>query len=209
MSDIAKNAKADAKGAKARARSLRPWYQKKGFIILVIIVIVVIVTSANSKKNAPANTGGQSSVTAPASGVGSSLPAFGTLVKDGDFSFRPSQLVCNIMSVGSNSNFDLTQPTGQFCRITIWIYNHSTTTQMVDVTAQYAVDKNARQYPGDINADTAGNANLNSGLGLDTMTLNPGLSVTGYLYFDMPKGDTPASFIFHDSSFSNGVTEQA
>ena len=209
MSDIEKNAKAEEKAAKARAKSLRPWYQKKGFVIAVIIAAVIIVNMINSKKNSPTTSGGNSTAAAPTPSGTSSLPKFGTLVKDGDFSFKPSQLVCNIMSVGSNSNFDLTQPTGQFCRITIWIYNHSTTSQMVDVTAQYAVDKSARQYPGDSNADTAGNANLNSGLGLDTMTLNPGLSVTGYLYFDMPKGDTTASFIFHDSSFSNGVTEQA
>ncbi len=113
------------------------------------------------------------------------------------------------MRVGSNANFDLTTPTGQYCRINIWIYNHSGTTQMIDVTSQFAVDKNSRQFPGDTNADSAGNPNINSGLGLDTMNLNPGLSVSGYLYFDMPKGDTPAFFIFHDSAFSNGVKEQA
>ena len=80
---------------------------------------------------------------------------------------------------------------------------------MIDVTSQFAVDRNARQFPGDTNADSAGNPNINSGLGLDTMNLNPGLSVSGYLYFDMPKGDTPVYFIFHDSAFSNGVKERA
>ncbi len=80
---------------------------------------------------------------------------------------------------------------------------------MIDVTSQYAVDNRSRQFPGDTNADSAGNPNINGGLGLDTMNLNPGLSVTGYLYFDMPKGDTPSYFIFHDSAFSNGVKESA
>ena len=209
MSDIAKNAKAEAKAAKARAKSLRPWYQKKSIIVLLVLVVIIVIGSASSKKTSPNSAGGQSVATTPAASATSSLPKFGSLVKDGDFSFKPSQLVCNIMSVGSSANFDLTQPTGQYCRITLWIYNHSTTAQMVDVTAQYAVDNNSRQFPGDSNADSAGNPNLNSGLGLDTMTLNPGLSVTGYVYFDMPKGDTPSSFIFHDSAFSNGVTEQA
>lgn len=222
MSDIAKNAKAEAKAAKARAKALRPWYQKKRVIFpAVVVVLIVIIAASNSgKKNSPSATGAQTTTTKAAAGAkttttkaaagsGSSLPKFGTLVKDGDFSFTPSQLVCNIMSVGSSSNFNLTTPTGQFCRITINIYNHSTTTQMVDVTSQYAVDSKGRQYPGDSSADSSGNPNLNSGLGLDTMTLNPGLSVSGYLYFDMPKGDTPHYFIFHDSAFSGGVKEQA
>jgi len=139
----------------------------------------------------------------------SNLPKFGTIVKDGDFSFRPTHLVCNIMSVGSNSNYDLTRPTGQYCRITLWIYNHSRSSEMIDVTSQYAADKKSRQYPGDINADTAGNPNLNGGLGLDLTTLNPGLSVTGFVYFDMPKRDVPTYFTFHDSAFSNGVKERA
>ncbi len=221
MSDIEKNAKADAKAAKARAKALRPWYRKKRVILpAVIVVIIIVAAAAGGKKNTPsaaggqttttsAAAGGQTTTTTVAAGGGSSLPKFGTLVKDGDFSFRPSQLVCNIMSVGSSSNFNLTTPTGQFCRITINIYNHSTTTQMVDVTSQYAVDSKGRQYPGDSTADSSGNPNLNSVLGLDTMSLNPGLSVSGYLYFDMPKGDTPHYFIFHDSSFSGGVKEQA
>jgi hypothetical protein len=79
---------------------------------------------------------------------------------------------------------------------------------MVDVTAQYAVDKKGRQYPGSSNADSAGNPNLNSGLGLDITTLNPGLSVSGFLYFDMPRSDKPVAFVFHDSAFSNGVKER-
>ena len=201
MSDIAKNAKADAKAAKARAKALRPWYRRKRVILPAIIVVIIIAAAAGANKKTPSTTG--------AAGGAASLPKFGTLVKDGDFSFRPSQLVCNITSVGSNSNADLTTATGQYCRVTIWIYDHSKAQQMVDVTAQYAVDNKGRQYPGSSSADSAGNPNLNSGLGLDTMNLNPGLSVTGYLYFDMPKNDTPVYFIFHDSSFSNGVKERA
>jgi hypothetical protein len=148
---------------------------------------------------------GLAAMTVPASA--SSLPKFGKLVKDGDFSFRPSHLVCNLATVGSG--FEAVHATGQYCRITVWIYNHSNTTQFVDVTAQYSVDSRHRQYPGDIDADTAGNPNTNNGLGLDLTSLNPGLSVTGFLYFDMPKGDKPSYFIFHDSSFSNGVKESA
>jgi len=137
----------------------------------------------------------------------SKLPKFGSIVKDGNFSFRPTHLVCNIKSVGSS--FGEVKPTGQYCRITVWIYNHSKTSEMIDVSSQYAADKKSRQYPGDVNADSAGNPNLNGDVGLDLTTLNPGLSVTGFIYFDMPRGDVPTYFVFHDSAFSNGVKEKA
>ena len=209
-SDISKHLKADAKADNARAKALRPWYRKKRVIIpAVAVAFFIFAAVAGSKKNSPSSIAVNSPTTTAPTGGTSSLPIFGTLVKDGDFSFKPSQLVCNIMSVGSNSNFNLTTPTGQYCRVTIFIYNHSTATQMVDVTSQFAVDNKGRQFPGSTSADSSGNPNLNSGLGLDIMNLNPGLSVTGYLYFDMPKGDVPHYFIFHDSAFSSGVQEQA
>ena len=135
------------------------------------------------------------------------LPKFGSIVKDGDLSFRPTNLVCNIRQVGSG--FFAATPTGQYCRITLWIYNHSKESDTLDITSFYAADKKHRQYPGDDNADSAGNPTLNNGIGLDFTTLNPGLSITGFVYFDMPKGDSPTYLIFHDSFLSNGVEEKA
>lgn len=137
----------------------------------------------------------------------STMPRFGSIVKDGDFSFRPTQVKCNIARVGQS--FEVVRATGQFCRVKIWIYNHSKSSQFIDVTSQFAVDKKGRKFPGSIEADTAGNPNVQGGFGMDLMTLNPGLSVTGYLYFDMPKGDVPTYFIFHDSAFSGGADERA
>jgi hypothetical protein len=36
--------------------------------------------------------------------------------------------------------------------------------------------------------------------------INPGDSVHGKLYFDLPKGDTAVTAQLHDSTFSGGVT---
>lgn len=46
-----KLAKADAAAAKAKAKSLRPWFKKKRFIIPIVIVAIIIISSA-------ANAGG-------------------------------------------------------------------------------------------------------------------------------------------------------
>ena len=65
MSDIAKNAKADAKAAKARAKALRPWYRKKRVIFpaLIVVLIIIIAVSAGGKKNPPSTTPGVPSAT--------------------------------------------------------------------------------------------------------------------------------------------------
>lgn len=62
MSDIAKNAKADAKAAKARAKALRPWYRKKRVIFpaVIVVLIIIIAVSSGGSKNPPSTTGGQS-----------------------------------------------------------------------------------------------------------------------------------------------------
>ncbi len=57
MSDIAKNAKADAKAAKARAKALRPWYRKKRVIFPAVIVVLIIIAAAGGSKNPPSATG--------------------------------------------------------------------------------------------------------------------------------------------------------
>lgn len=71
----AKSAKAAAKGAKAHAKALRPWYKKKRFIfsglILVIILILLISTSGNKSNS----TSGSSSVPGAGSSSGVSRHA--------------------------------------------------------------------------------------------------------------------------------------
>jgi len=51
-SETRKQAKADAKAAEARAKSLRPWYKKKRYWLLaaIAVVVILIVATANSTK---------------------------------------------------------------------------------------------------------------------------------------------------------------
>jgi hypothetical protein len=61
VSDIAKNAKTDAKAAQVRAKALRPWYRKKRVIFPAIIVLIIIIAvAAGGSKKSPSTTGGQS-----------------------------------------------------------------------------------------------------------------------------------------------------
>jgi hypothetical protein len=57
----AKEAHAEARAAKARAKAMRPWYRKKRFIFALLIVVVigiVIAASAGSKDSSGTSSGG-------------------------------------------------------------------------------------------------------------------------------------------------------
>ena len=201
----AKAAKAEAKAAIARAKSLRPWFKKKRFIIPGIIIVVIAISAAagggeNTSTTATVAQGAGGNNNAVTTTSGASTAGFGTIVKDGAFSFRATQLVCNIHNVGGSYG---ATATGQYCRITLWIYNHTNSGQMFDPNNQVAVDSRNRQYTGDTTAD------IYSGHSMSLTTINPGLSITGFVYFDMPHGDKPSYFIFHDSAYSGGVNENA
>ena len=129
-----------------------------------------------------------------------STPGLGKKAKDGDFTFVATDLRCNIMRVGRAYG---AKPSGQYCAINISVYNHSNTSQFIDVSAQIAFDKKRRQYPADTSAD------IYSANSIDLKSVNPGITVHGTLYFDMPKRDKPSYFMFHDSSFSGGVRVNA
>jgi hypothetical protein len=62
-----KEARAEAKGAKAHAKALRPWYRKKRYWALAILALVIGVAVASG--------GGSKSSNTPSSGVSSGLGA--------------------------------------------------------------------------------------------------------------------------------------
>jgi hypothetical protein len=57
MTDESKQAKADAKAARAKAKALRPWYKKKRFIGLIVIAgIAVIAVVSQQDGDDPTST---------------------------------------------------------------------------------------------------------------------------------------------------------
>ena len=69
-----KKAKADAKAAKARAKSLRPWYRKKRFILVIAIVAIIVIaiaSNASKKSSSPTSSGPTPTVAGVNQGAGS------------------------------------------------------------------------------------------------------------------------------------------
>ena len=132
--------------------------------------------------------------------AGASTPGLGKPAKDGAFTFVATALRCNIHNVGGPYG---ATASGQYCAINIKVSNHSNSQGTFDVTSQIAFDRKGRQYPADSTAD------IYSAHSLFLKSVNPGIAVVGTLYFDMPKGDRPTYFMFHDSAFSGGVKVRA
>ena len=83
MSDDPKSAKIEAKVAKAKAKALRPWYQKKRYWVLGAIVLIAVISSvAKGSKSgksptasAPTTIAASSATTEPASVATTTVPA--------------------------------------------------------------------------------------------------------------------------------------
>lgn len=54
MTDDAKQAKADAKIAKTKAKALRPWFKKKRFLGLIAIGVIAVIVIASGQGSTPA-----------------------------------------------------------------------------------------------------------------------------------------------------------
>ena len=119
---------------------------------------------------------------------------FGTLVKDGNFDFKVLGMSCGIQTANRFAT-----ASGQYCRVQIWVRNHANKKNMFAVSGQKAVDAKGREY----DADTA--ADIYSGNPLTLKYINPGIAITGFLWFDMPRGDVPKYIELHDSFWSSGV----
>lgn len=50
MTDDARQAKADAKVAKAKAKALRPWYKKKRFLGLIAIALIAVISVVSNEE---------------------------------------------------------------------------------------------------------------------------------------------------------------
>jgi len=79
----------------------------------------------------------------------------------------------------------------------------STVAQSFDSSSQYVYDGSGKQYSLDSTATIA--ANPTSSQFMEFPTINPGVTLTGVLAFDVPSGTTPTYATLHDSALSNGV----
>ena len=118
---------------------------------------------------------------------------------DGQFKFQVTAgPKCGMRKVGDEFNGETAK--GQFCSIRVWVTNKSNKPGDFFDSNQKMYDSNGNEY------DVSGAADLSANGALSYDSINPGLSVLGDIYFDIPTSSVPSYVVLHDSVFSTGVT---
>lgn len=192
-----KEAAAEAKAAKAKAKALRPWFKKKRIIVpLALVVLIGLSTAMN---------GGSSGSSSTATGTDSTseeaapeaMAKIGDTVTDGDWSYVVSNLKCGVKQVGSSLLGAEAQ--GQFCIVSISATNNGTKADYFLGSDHKLYDVNGSEYESDSSAWIY----LEDNMLLDKV--NPGNTSKGQIVFDVPE-TADLDYILVTSSFlSDGV----
>jgi len=183
-------ARAQAKAAKAHAKSLRPWYKKKRFILPLLLVALIVLISVASKGGETTTAdpaGSQSQPTQPKATNKPPAPAaagVGDKVSAGDWDFTVTKIKCGVSRVGSqylNKN-----PQGQFCLLNLSVTNNGNDAGTLASDNQKLLDKQGRTFSSDSEATIYADPGQNL-----FEQINPGNTLKGQIVFDIPKNAKP------------------
>jgi len=210
-----RDAKAQAKAAKAYAKAQRPWFKKKRFIIpggFVALMMVIAMTGGGGSEepavaddtSTTAAAGSTKAQSAGANDAGASeeeddTPGLKTSVRDGKFEFTVKSVECGEDKIGSSFMAEKAQ--GQFCIAKVKVSNIGDESQMFDGSSQYLYDQDGREFT----ASTEAAFVLPESQSF-LEDINPGNTVTGKVVWDVPAAGFEATELeLHDSMFSEGV----
>lgn len=197
-------ARANARGAKAHAKAMRPWYKKKRFILPLVLIGIIIISQAFRGGGADTPTAGApaaTSTSAPAKKATKPAPektsekdskapkpaaaGIGDKVSAGDWDFTVTKLDCGKKKVGSEYLDKKAQ--GQFCLMNIKVKNNGDQAETLDGDNQKLLDDKGREYSSDYEASAYADPDAN----LFLERINPGNTKKGLVVFDIPKDVKP------------------
>lgn len=146
----------------------------------MVIIVVIVIAVAASHSGSGSNGG-----STPASAAGK----LGSKVRDGKFQFLVTR-VTRIKNVGDTAQGLGDTAQGEYTVLHVTVTNIGNQAQTLDDTAQYVYDSKNRQFSASSSADIDGNGGNGGGVFLNQ--INPGDSVHGKLYFDLPKATRPS-----------------
>ena len=182
----------------------------KWSVAIVIIVILVIIgsiggnntTNQTSTKTTSNTSTSSSSKSAPASTT--AMPKINQQANDGKLGFTITSFKCGVSEISQPDNTDYTDSTGApYCLMNVSVKGVSTVSQNFDSSSQYVLDSGGKQYS--VDSDATITANASSSTCMEYPTVNPGVTLTCTLAFDIPSSATPSVAVLHDSSASDGV----
>jgi hypothetical protein len=177
-----------------------------GVVVLVIIIAAVAGGSKNKTTNATASTTTPPTVAATATTAATvstttapSSSGLNKVAKDGDFAFTVTNAQCGLTTIGSEPQS--APPGTQWCVYTMTVANDKSTSQDFFAANQKAIDANGKQ----LSADTTALIYMDNGGASEDSTINPGVSITAMVPFQLSASDSVKQLVLHDSAFSGGV----
>jgi hypothetical protein len=131
------------------------------------------------------------------------VSAMNTPVTDGSFEITVQSFKCGETKVGTISPLTK-QALGQYCLLNLTVKNIGSEAQSFLPTNQYLYNAAGQQYSADSMATIYAVPSGENRSWYDN--INPGVSATGVIVFDIPKDVTPTQANMHESAFSTGVT---
>lgn len=191
-----KEAAAEAKAAKAKAKALRPWFKKKRIIVPLALVVLIGLSNAMNGGNSGGTSGANGSDSTSEESAPEAMAKIGDTVTDGDWAFVVSKLKCGIKHVGSD--FLGADAQGQFCVVNVSATNNGDSADYFSGSDHKIYDVNGAEYESDNSAWIY----LDDNMLIDKV--NPGNTAKGQILFDVPESAELDYILMQSSIFSTG-----
>jgi hypothetical protein len=135
------------------------------------------------------------------SGPAAASASIGQVAKDGDFAFVVKNVTCgsDADAIVSTQADETIPPGAQECLVTLSVTADKGSPQTFSTDAQHAYDPAGKEFDADENAGLYSLANG------DGEQVNPGVTITAVVPFQISATDSLASVELHDSLLSGGV----
>jgi Domain of unknown function (DUF4352) len=187
-----------------------------GAVVFVVIMagLIGIATYGGSSSNssnkqppsAAASSNDSASSSAPASNsvtINPSPPGLNQPADDGKSEFVVSALKCGQHYLVNDNQFENATAQGQFCVLSVGIKNIGSVAQTFDYSAQFLNDATPSVYSASSDGTEA--ANPSGSRCWSYASINPGVSQSCNVAFDVPASFQAVGAVLHDSSVSDGV----
>jgi Domain of unknown function (DUF4352) len=178
-----------------------------GLIIIGLIILfygIDAISHISSSPSTSSTTSTTSNTTqAQQQPTTPTTPGINQPSRDGKFEFTATTFKCGVLQLAAPDNEYVTATAkGQFCTLSLNIKNIGDQAQTFDSSSQDIYDSSERQYSYDSGGTIA--ANPTNGQCIYP-SINPGVSISCTVAYDIPKTVVPTYAMLHDSSASNGV----
>jgi hypothetical protein len=180
-------------------------------IVVFILVMGTLLAVANRAMEVNSSAPDSSSLSAPVDTSGTGLDAHSSSPKisegqpadDGNFHFVVTDFSCGKTYLVNDNQFEDATAQGQWCVMSLTYKNVGSVSGNFSSSSQYVYDNDGKQY----SADTTGTmaANKSSSQCVIYQQINPGVTGSCVVAYDVSKGVMPLTAMLHASSDTVGV----